>query len=161
MSLPLFRTPLPQTRQIRFWACLIGYAVALLGVPFLARQAVGLAHLLPGALLVSASGEGTVGDLFGYLAFVVQALGKSTEISWMGALLSVPVVVWAQHKGWFGFGTAMLTGIGVLVPVAFGMLDGNLEETAVLTLYLALPSALLGLAFWITVRVICPGAFRQ
>lgn len=155
MSLPVFRTDPAASRRITWWACALGYVVTLVGVPVLAA-CVRLMAIW--ALKGSGITRTAIGPALKYGESVTELLMYSYVMAWTGALLSVPVVIWARWAGWFGWGTAMLTGVGVAV-IVFGVLDAAPPFEVIGEL--GLPSALLGLAFWITVRLIRPQAFAR
>ena len=153
MAWPAFRTDPVASLRITWWSCALGYAVCLGGVPLAASVVYWLAVELLNDTGITRT---AIGPALQYAERVVEYLMYSFIAAYMGAALSVPVVIWARLRGWFGWGTAMLTGVGVAI-VVLGLLFQM--DMAKILVELTLPSALLGLSFWITVRVIHPQAF--
>jgi|GEM_PF-4738291 len=153
MSFPIFRTSPTASRRITWWACALGYLITLVGVPLLAGAVMQIA-------IFTLKGTGItrtfIGPALQFGELMVTLLTYSIIASYIGAIVSIPVVIWARWKGWFGWGTAALTGVGVgglVLSIGFSM-QQELGR-------FVLPCAILGLAFWITVRLIHPSAVRR
>ena len=157
MSLPLLRTPLPQTHSIRLVECIVGYIVILAVMPLLAR----LAFLATGWMFKGSGVTRTsAGPALAYGHQMLENLSMSFLFSWMGCILSIPIVLAARRFGWFGIIPAMATGVLVMLVVFGFPFAGFIQDVPSLLADLGLPSALLGLSFWLTVRLLRPSAFR-
>lgn len=155
MSWPAFRTDRDLGHHIRWWHCLLGYLSIVAVVPLFAAAILALAVAM---LKGSGITHTPIGPFLQHGEMMLEALAFSYIASWSGILASIPVVIWARASGAFGWGTAMITGAVIsliILPVFYGF-----EVIMVLAL-LAFPSSLLGLAFWITVRLLAPRAFRE
>lgn len=149
-----FRTHPQRTLEIGWPACLLGYLMIIPGVPAVAGtiyqvviwlfKGSGVTHTMAGPTLQT--GE-----------FLLMALTYSWIASWLGILVSIPIVVLARARGWFGWATAALTGAVeafVLLSLFFGARwDAEL-------LQLCLGGAILGLSFWLVVRVMHPSVWK-
>lgn len=153
-TFPILKTSAVITKKITWWSCLTGYVVSLVGLPLLAAVIAWVASF---TLKGTGITHTFLGPALQALESLLERLILSVVASWTGALMSIPVVYWARAKGWFGWGTAMLTGVAVCL-ISLTLIYGF---SFLETLYvMSLPSALLGLGFWITVRLIHPSAFR-
>ena len=150
----MFRTDLERTRQIGILACILGYLMILPGVPIIFG---GIHQVLIFAFKGSGVTRTAVGPALQTGEFFIIALNFSFVASWLGILVSIPVVVWARLNGWFGWATAALTGAVealVLLPLFFGaQFDFELFQ-------LCVGGAVLGLSFWAVVRWMHPEVWR-
>lgn len=153
MTFPVFRTDPERSRRITWWSCGLGYLITLAGVPMVAGAVMALAVAMLGGSGITHT---PIGPALQYAERTVQYLMYSIGAAYIGAILSVPVVIWARLLGWFGWATAALTGIAVGWLVIEAP-SGNLSMAFLLKL--GPPCAILGLAFWLTVRLIHPSAF--
>ncbi|MHA3913333.1 hypothetical protein [Halovulum sp. GXIMD14793] len=152
-GLPMFRTDPQTTLLINGWHCLIGYIVILAGVPV----GAGLLHEAAKLLLNDTGITRTaIGPALQYAEAVVEMLGFSYLAAWVGAIVSLPFVIWARKTALFGWGTAIVTGVAVAYLVLWWLYEFTLQR---ITEDMILPSAILGLVFWVTVRLITPRAF--
>lgn len=155
MSWPVFRTDRAKGGHIRWWHCLLGYLCIVVVVPTLAAATLAIATILLKGTGVTHT---SLGPVLQHGEMILEMLTYSYFASWSGILASVPVVVWARATGFFGWGTAMITGAVlalIILPIFYqfpfwGVLGG-----------FAFPSSLLGLSFWITVRLLARRAFRE
>lgn len=158
-GLPALRVPAAQARRIGAWAIVAGYLVAVAGVPALATALVYAWDWL-------APDPGPVADLFP--AAVVLALLFSPILSWIGVILSLPVVILCRARGWIGWLPALATGLACALVAAALWVEGGgvggaddppppFRDDAPPIL---IGGAILALAFWGTVRLLCPDAFR-
>jgi len=155
LNAPIFRTDTANTAAITWWSCVIGYVVILAVLPLVAY---GLQLLT--TYLFSGSGitRSAIGPAAIYGHSFLYVVSLSPMVSWSGALVSIPFVYLARRYAVAGWGTAIATALieaFVILPTAYDMPIDFVVTAA------ALPSALLGLTFWLTVRLIHPGAFAR
>ncbi len=155
MAWPIFKTPSPETRNISFVSCFLGYFVILAVVPLISFLAMHL-FLQLGKILDIELPDGVLQTILTFPFMTINMLSFSFMFSWAGVLLSIPVVVWARYYGYFGWGTAAICGVAVMfiaMPMLIGLDEFFGDESEINGLYLLLiaPSALLGISFWLTV----------
>lgn len=146
-----FRTDPRKAGHITRRGCLLGYAVVLVAVPV---AGAGLAAAARMAL--AAAGDGALAPALGLAEGYFRMLALSYLLSWLGALLSIPAVLLARVNGLFGWAGAMLAALAIMELIAWGMMGSTLDGAL---LHLGPAAATLGLAFWLTVRLVNPRAF--
>lgn len=151
-GLPPFRTPAGAARAITWWSCLAGYFAILVGVPALAQAIHSLARFL-----FSGSGitQTAAGPALEIVETQIGTLARSFMVSWQGIPVSIPFVILARRYDMFGWATAAITGILVLFIVIGGVHGFGIEAV-----FFIPGSVVLGLAFWLTIRLIHPEAFH-
>lgn len=148
-SFPVIRTDPDLSARITWRDCLVGYLVIVLVVP-------GVAWVLR-LLLVGAPGDGAPPDPAVRMdPGLLDLFILSQNVSWIGALMSIPFVVFARNRGLFGWGSAFVVG-GIVEIFVLGFGLRMPLEGLVLLLW---PSGLLGVFFWATIRILRPSAFR-
>ena len=155
MAFPILRTQLPETRRIKWYDCLAGYVVILVVMPALGAAAFEITKWLFNDTGITRT---TVGPTLAHGHKMLEALAYSFMMSWVGCLVSIPVVVAARWYGWFGWLTAAITGVAMML-IVMPFPRYRLGELIDMSELLALPSACLGLGFWIAVRLLRPSAF--
>lgn len=155
MAFPILRTPLPETRRIKWYDCLAGYAVILLVMPALGGAAYEITRILFNDTGITRT---AIGPTLAHGHKMLEALTYSFIMSWAGCLVSIPIVIAARWYGWFGWLTAAITGVVVML-IVMPFPQYRLSEMANMSEIIALPSACLGLGFWIAVRLLRPSAF--
>jgi len=152
-GLPPFRTPAGAARAITWWSCLGGYLAILVGVPALAQVIHSLAIVVFNDTGITKTAAGPALQL---AETQIGTLARSFMVSWQGIPVSLPFVILARRYDLFGWGTAAITGIIVLFIVIGGVHGFGIEAV-----FFIPGSVALGLAFWITVRLIHPEAFTS
>lgn len=146
-----FRTDPRKAGHISRRGCLLGYAVVLVAVPVVAWSLAALTGLAR-----QAAAEGALAPGLSIAEGYFRLLALSYLLSWLGALLSIPVVLLARVNGLFGWAGAMLAALAIMELIAWGMMGSTLDGAL---LHLGPAAATLGLAFWLTVRLVNPRAF--
>lgn len=147
----LFRTDPRKAGHITRRGGLLAYAVVLVAVPV---AGAGLAAAT--RLALTAAGDGGLASGLSLAEGYFRMLSLSYLLSWMGALLSVPLVLLARAHGLFGWGSAMLGALALMELLAWGLMGGSPAEAL---RQLGPAAATLGLAFWLTVRLANPRGF--
>ncbi len=146
-----FRTDPRRAGHITRGGCLLGYAAILLAVPLVGTALAALTRLA-----LSAAGDGGLAPPLAMAETYFAILSLSYLGSWIGALISIPLVLMARVHGLFGWAGAMLAATAIMVLITSGMMGATIEDALK---NLGLPAATLGLAFWLAVRLANPRAF--
>ncbi len=160
-GLPATSVPRERSRRIGATAIILGYIVAVVGIP-----AAASAIISGWDALAIEPGDGPVADTF--LPRLILALLFSPILSWIGVILSLPVVIVCRRTGWTGWGPALATGLATAtVALAVWVGTGGVSDADTPptpwrddALPIVAGGAILALGFWGTVRLLVPAAFR-
>ena len=148
-----FRTDPRKAADITNGGCLLGYGVILIAVP-LAAAALSTGMRLAG----EAAGDTALAAMLGQAEGYFRMLSLSYLMSWLGALLSIPLVLIARKNGLFGWAGAILAALAIMELLASGLMGGTVGDSL---RNLGPAAATLGLVFWVTVRLANPRAFHR
>lgn len=141
-----------KAEEIGFLSIIIGYGAALVGVPVLASLILMLMQAMFGTSIISGAGLGRAGEVvMGW----ITAAQSSWALSWTGVPVSAPMVWLARRRNWCGWGTAMVAG-ALTAMLVFGAMGTNPLQVLPA---LGPPSAMIGLVFWMMIRVLHPKVF--
>ncbi|HEU0221281.1 MAG TPA: hypothetical protein VFR34_03580 [Paracoccaceae bacterium] len=165
-GLPVFRVAPDRAGRIRASDIAAGYAMALVCVPALAwglHQAIVAAA---GFEVLQYPDRPLRGGPAGFLG----ALMFSPALAWLAALASLPLVGATRRRRLVGWAVAALSGLALFAlaalallmsPANFDLIADGANRPLLGAWTRSLPAALLlALAFWLTVRLRRPEAFR-
>ena len=162
---PAFRTNPAKTAEISTATIVAGYLMAIVWIPVLLCLVGFLITPIIGHLALPEVLPKAVKLVVFYFFAQFFLLAVSPIYSWAGALMSLPLVYLTRRYGFAGWATAMLVGalagmivVSVLDPFSLFHASGNTLGNLA---FIALPSAMLGLFFWLTVRTHHPNAFAR
>lgn len=148
-SFPAFRSTPRLNAQIRLIPLGAAYAAILIGVPALAAINVAALDLIFDSLWKHHG----LSSLIEPIRMFNIGLMFSVLFAWSGALLSVPIVWAALRFGFFGWASAILTGLA-LFQINWELFIKHGNDEPAIWLIGTLGSALLGLTFWTTAWIL-------
>ena len=113
---------------------------------------LALVLILNGAPVVEGPPKDGSGYTWGdHIGIVLGMLTVSPLVSWVVSPVALVALRAAAMLGWAGWGTAILTALGLGMPLAHLLLNGDLTtDEYALPVHLAVAISLLGLAIWAT-----------